>query len=53
MLSDRPPGGVGKRGHAKIRELAPFQLRRPLDQSLGWLIYPKPESLFPKLSVAL
>src|SRR5664279_4361085 len=53
MLSDRPPGGVRECGHAEIRELAPLERGRPLDQSLGCLVDPEPKPLLPKLSVAL
>ncbi len=51
MLRNRPPGSVRERGHAEIRQLAPFELRRPFDQSLGRFIDAKPKPLFPKPSV--
>ncbi len=47
MLRDRPPGSVSQSGHAEIRQLAPFELRRPFDQSLGWFIDAKPKPFFP------
>jgi hypothetical protein len=53
VLRNRPPGGVRECRHAEIRHLAPFELRRPFDQSLGRLIYPKPKPRFPKPSVGL
>jgi hypothetical protein len=46
VLRNRPPGGVRECRHAEIRQLAPFELRRPFDQSLGRLIYPKPKPRF-------
>jgi hypothetical protein len=53
MLRNRPPGSVRERGHAEICQLAPFELRRPFDQSLGRFIDAKPKPLFPKPSVYL
>ena len=53
MFRDRPPGGVRKGSHTEIRQLAPFELRRPLDQSFGRLVDPKPKPLFSKPSVVL
>ena len=53
MLRNRPPGSVRKRGHAEVRQFAPFELRRPFDQSLGGLVDSKPKPLFPKPPVVL
>jgi hypothetical protein len=53
MRRNRPPGSVNERGHAEIRQLAPFELRRAFDQSLGRFIDAKAEPFFPKTSVVL
>ena len=51
MFRDRPPGGVRKGSHTEIRQLAPFELRRPLDQIFCRLVDPTPKPLFSKPSV--
>jgi hypothetical protein len=51
MRRDRPPGGIGKRGHTEIRQFAPFELCRPFNQILGRFIDPKPKPFLPKPSV--
>ena len=53
MLRNRPPGSVRKRGHAEVRQFAPFELRRPFDESLGEFVNSEPKPLFPKSSVVL
>jgi hypothetical protein len=53
MLRNRPPCSVRERGHAKIRQFAPFELRRPFDQRLSRFIDAKPKPFFPKPSVDL
>ena len=53
MLRDRPSGGVCKRRHAEIHQLASFKLRRPLNQGFRGLLDAKLESLFPKPPIAL
>ena len=53
MLRNRLSGGIRERGHAEIRQLAPFELRRPFDQRLGRLINAKAKPFFPKPSVDL
>ncbi len=53
MLGDRPPGSVRERGDAEIRQLAPFELRRPFNQGLRRFVDAKAEPFFPKPSVDL
>ncbi len=53
MRRNRPPGGIRERGHAEIRQFAPFELRRPFDQRLSRFIDAKPKPFFPKPSVDL
>ncbi len=53
MLGDRPPGSVRERGDAEIRQLAPFELRRPFNQRLGRFVDAKAEPFFPKPPVVL
>jgi hypothetical protein len=53
MRRNRPPSGIRQRAHAEIRQFAPFKLRRPFDQSLGWFVDAKPKPFFPKPSVDL
>jgi hypothetical protein len=53
MLRNRPPSSFRKRGHAEIRQFAPFELGRSFDQSLGWFVDAKAEPFFPKTSVVL
>jgi hypothetical protein len=53
VLRNRPPSSFRKRGHAEIRQFAPFELGRSFDQSLGWFVDAKAEPLFPESSVDL
>jgi hypothetical protein len=53
MLRNRPPGCIRERGHAEIRQFAPFELRCPFNQSLGRFVDAKPKPFFPKPSVVL
>jgi hypothetical protein len=53
MRRNRPPSGIRQRAHAEIRQFAPFELRRPFDQILGWFVDAKPKPFFPKPSVDL
>ncbi len=53
MRRNRPPSSFRKRGHAEIRQFAPFELGRSFDQSLGWFVNAKAEPFFPKPPVVL
>lgn len=53
MRRNRPPNGIRERGHAEIRQFAPFELRRTFDQSLRRFIDVKAKPFFPKPSVHL
>jgi hypothetical protein len=53
MRRNRPPGSVHERGHAEIRQFAPFELRRPFNQRFGGFVDTKPKPFFPKPSVDL
>jgi len=53
MLRNRPPSGIRERGHAEIRQFAPFELRRPFNQSFGRFVDTKAEPFFPKPSADL
>jgi hypothetical protein len=50
---NRPLSSFRKRGHAEIRQFAPFELGRSFDQGLGLFVEAKAEPLFPKSSVDL
>jgi hypothetical protein len=47
MRGNRPPRRVRECGHAEIRQLAAFELRRPFDERLRGFIDPKAEPFFP------
>ena len=51
MLRNRPPGSVNSAVMQK--SVAPFELRRPFDESLGGFVELRAKPLFPKSSVVL